>query len=177
MSELTEKHYDSCIYCGTSIRVRNTGQQDEPQKPLYCCSGCLFADSLTQSLKQDRLSLWMVAAAATLFLVFNQILFLLLGIKYAEQGYQAGPILCGLSLLIGGIAWGVVAWVVLKLHKNGQAPKPVAFILVVLLFAVALIASLVEGAWRKDLAIAGLGLSFLTILFCFVQGWFRSKKS
>lgn len=177
MSEQTENHHDSCIYCGTPVRVRISARLDEAARPLYCCSGCLFADSLTQSLKQDRLSLWMVGAAATLFLVFNQILFLLLGLKYGGQGYQSGAVLCGLSLLIGGIAWGVVAGVVCKLHKNNQAPRPIAFVGVVVLFAAGLIGGMIETSWLGSLGKAGLGLSFLTIFFCFAQGWFRSRKS
>lgn len=174
MSDSIQQQQGTCTYCGTPVRVRvqpTAPQGEGSSQAMYCCSGCLFADSLSQSLKQDRLSLWMIGAMVTLFLIFNQVLFLLLGHKYTGQEYQAGPILSSLSLLIGAIGWGIAAGVVLKLHKLGQAPRPIGFIVVILLMLGMFVAGISQPQWGGMLAQAGLGLSFLTVFACFAQKW------
>ncbi len=158
---------NSCTYCGVPLLVRRA----EPGKPVYCCSGCLFADSLSQSLRQDRLSLWMVTAIASLFLVFNQVLFLLLGGKYLQDGHAAGAFLLGISLLAGLLAWGCAAGVAMRLHRDGQAPRPVVFIGIAGLFVAAIVAGIFSWAEWPVLARSGVALSAVVVVFCFLQQW------
>ncbi len=162
-----EKSSLSCTYCGLPVFARHV----EAGRPVYCCSGCLFADSLSQSLRQERLSLWMIFAMVTLFLVFNQMLFLLLGSKYYEEGIAAGSVLLVISLLAGVGAWGGSAGMVIRQSRQGMAPRPWFFIGISLAFVGGILYGLLSPERLPLIARVGIVVSLLVVVLCFLQRW------
>jgi ABC-type multidrug transport system permease subunit len=163
-----EKRLSSCTYCGLPVRSRI----ETTDLPVYCCSGCLFADSLSQSLRQERLSLWMIFAMVTVFLVFNQILLFLLGGKYLAEGSDSGAVLLSFSLLAGVVAWGSAAGMAIRQSKQGMTPLPWVFIGISLLFVCgAFYGSMYDAEHLQWTARAGLIGSVVVLCFCFLQRW------
>lgn len=171
---MSNKHIVPCTYCGTPIHGISTAHAKE--EPIYCCSGCLFADSLTQSLKQDRLKLWMVAALGTIFAIFNQILFFLLGRKWTGEEVSAGPTLVVISILLGAVAWGVATGAAWKRREKGLLPTPLTFGGTTFLFLFAFVVALLVPVWAIPMAGYGIWASLLLVASTFLVGWVRRPR-
>jgi hypothetical protein len=152
----------TCEYCGLPFSVRRV----EPQRAVYCCSGCAVAARIPVGGGDWPLTPELGLACAIGFLGFNQALMeILAGLLAGDGKLDAADGARWASLGLGVVVWGLLVWLQRRTGANTVGDG-------VVLAATGLT---MVAAWVTGNAWCAIGANAGFVAWS-VRGWARAQR-